>query len=454
MILILLTCLCFTTLIQAQDFIPTNDECINADVYGGFGPMCTITFEGTTRNATFNSDIDLFSCDSSTLKSSVYYTFNAGVPEVEFNLLQGANINITVFNIVENICSTESMELTNNCFTDIDAYCNADNSAPDVLFTDLIPQTRYLLAIWTDEKGQTDFEFCLTRAPAYECGDSICYNLVENADNCPEDCSDVVPIAAPPLADECLNPLGIWPGKLICGCTAWSTTVGATFNDKTDLFSCDDSPMKSTVFYSFNSRSSSLEFDLLEGENINVTLLDNGCNPDSLELTENCFTNLNTRKEIGEPEALFTNLKTFPDYLFQKYILAVWTDETKQTDFKFCLREAPNIECGDSICYDLLENPNNCPQDCTRTSVEDQSNSFQIYPNPVIDELYINNNLNAMKNANVRIHSIDGKVMHQESLINPSGNYQLNVSYLPVGMYWLQIYSARVNRFQKFLKMD
>jgi len=182
--------------------------------------------------------------------------------------------------------------------------------------------------------------------------------------------------------------------------------------------------------------------------------VENECNPDSLGLIENCLTNLNAKEDdTNAPEALFTNLKSYPDYL-QDYVLAIWTEETQQTDFKFRIREAPAIECGDSICYDLVENPDNCPQDCIKTAVEDQSTSFQIYPNPVIDELFINTNLNAIRNANVRILSIDSKVWYQEILVKLSESYSLNVNHLPQGMYCLQIYSDQINYSQKILKIN
>lgn len=443
--LIFLAYLCFTSL-QAQLDVGENDECSNAAPYGGFGPACTISFISTTIGATFNSNTDLFSCDSSSLKSSIFYTFTPGVPEVEFNLIWGENINVTVLNYVENTCNPDSTELTNNCFMGLNATCN--NEDPEVLFTNLIPMTSYILAIWTDEREQTNFEFCLTRAPVYECGDGICYKLAENADNCPEDCPPI------PITDECINAKYI---GLNCECPLEATTVKSTYNNETDLFSCDETSTKSSVFFRFLSQHPSLEFNLLEGENVNVSLLEyveNECNTDSLELTENCFTNLNTRVDDAKaPEALFTNLKSRPDHL-QEYILAVWTDESKQTDFKFCLRAAPAIECGDSICYDLVENPVNCPQDCIGTAVENHSTSFQIFPNPVIDALFINTNLNAIKNATIRIHSIEGKVWHQEKFINPSSKYSLDVSHLPEGMYGLQIYSNQINHIQKFLKLD
>lgn len=444
---VFLTFLCITSMQAQFDIFDENDECSNPAVFGGFGPLCTLPMSSTTIGATFNRSTDLFSCDSSSLKSSVFFTFNAGVSEVEFNLLRGENINVTVLkNYGENICNPDSTELTNNCFLGLSASCNEwslDVSKPEVLFTNLIPQTSYLLAFWTDETEQTDFEFCLTRAPANECGDNICYELAENAITCPEDCPPV------PTTNECLNATYI---SRNCNCQMEASTIRATHNINTDMFSCDDSPLKSTVFFRFFSTSPNFEFNLLEGDNINITLLkqaENECNPDSLELTGNCFTNLNTIiSDENVPEAYLSDL----EYL-KEYILAIWTEETEQTDFKFCIREAPAIECGDSICYDLVENPDNCPQDCIGTSIENQSNSFQIFPNPVIDELYINTNLNAIKNANLRIQSIDGKVWYYKNLVKLSESYTIELSNLPQGMYCLQIYADQINHLQKFLKL-
>jgi len=191
-ILIILVCLCFNSIQAQPNFFDENDECSNPGVVGGFGPTCTIvSILSTTINATFNNSSDLFSCDNSPLKSSVFFSFNTGVSEVQFDLLQGENINVTLLKNSdgEDICNSESTELTNNCFTGLSADDNPFGAdIPDVLFTNLTPMTRYLMAIWTDETEQTDFEVCLTRAPAYECGDGVCYPLAENNANCPQDC--------------------------------------------------------------------------------------------------------------------------------------------------------------------------------------------------------------------------------------------------------------------------
>jgi len=195
---------------------------------------------------------------------------------------------------------------------------------------------------------------------------------------------------------------------------------------------------------------SEVEFNVLLGENINVTLLKNYgediCNPTSTELTNNCFTGLSAG---DNPEVLFTNLIPLTSYL-----MAIWTDETKQTDFEVCLARAPFYECGDNICYPLAENYTNCPQDCIRTSVEDQLNSLQIFPNPVVNKIYISFKDFTLPNVQIRIYSIDGKVWFKQNIGNRSESYNLNVNHLPEGMYGLQIYSDKINHSQKFLKIE
>lgn len=166
---------------------PSNDDCSNPEVYGGFGPNCTKIFNGTTIGATATNDIDVFSCDVSENNTTVYYSFNAGVEEVELNLLSGENINVAVLTNQNSFCNG-SVEVTGNCFTNIDASAMADPMDADILFTNLKVQTNYLMAIWTDEGEATDFSFCFTRASDYECGDSVCYSLKETYADCPEEC--------------------------------------------------------------------------------------------------------------------------------------------------------------------------------------------------------------------------------------------------------------------------
>ncbi len=175
---------------------PENDDCDNADIYGGFGPICSKLWgddepnieNTTTIGATAGNEIDFFSCDGSPFNATVYYTFHAGVSEVELNFLSGEHLNVALLTL-NNDCNS-SVEVTGNCFTDISALPNEDleNPQPEVLFTNLVPLTPYLMAIWTNEGEATDFEFCLTRTPNYVCGDSICYELAESYTNCQSDC--------------------------------------------------------------------------------------------------------------------------------------------------------------------------------------------------------------------------------------------------------------------------
>jgi len=172
-----------------------NDECTNPAIFGGFGEFCALSFEATTIGATYNNETDLFSCDPTSIKSSVFFLFNPAVENVEFNLLEGSNINVTVLKYVENECNTESLELTENCFMNLNPNPGNPNINSNVLFTNITPMQQHILAIWTTENEETDFRFCLLRAPAFECGDNECYPLAENYTNCPQDCPCIVPIA-------------------------------------------------------------------------------------------------------------------------------------------------------------------------------------------------------------------------------------------------------------------
>jgi len=332
------------TITNAQYFFyGDNDECSSAAAVLSDRPFDTGYPFSSTIGSTFNANTDVFSCDSSSLKSTVFFTFSSRVENVVFNLMSGYNINVTVLNHFEDDCNPANLELTNNCFTDLDSGCNLHFQEPtQVLFTGLSPQTTYKLAVWTHETEQTDFSFWLTRA-RYVCGDGFCYSLAENNENCPEDCDPNSVNILPPNNDDCLNArnysLYIRPGLQACPIRA--TTIGATYNSGTDLFSCDNDTLKSTVFYQFSTQTPNVEFNLLKGENINLTLLkyeEGNCSPDSFELTDNCITNLSARTDNEQvPEVLFTNLTT------GAYVLAIWTDEKEETDFSFYLKSAPEI---------------------------------------------------------------------------------------------------------------
>jgi len=172
-------------IVVSEEVPPTNDDCANADTYGGFGEDCDKIFTGTTIGATGGSGLDIFSCDDTGINASVFYTLIAGVEEVEFNLLSGENINVALFTAG---CAAGSIEVSGNCFTDIDTSTEADPLDPNVLFTNLIAGESYVMAIWTNEGEATDFEFCLVRAPVYSCGDGECYELAESYTDCQNDC--------------------------------------------------------------------------------------------------------------------------------------------------------------------------------------------------------------------------------------------------------------------------
>jgi len=155
---------------------PPNNDCSTAENYGGFGFSCTKIFNGTTIGASSNGNADIFSCDLQPSNASVYYTFNATNTEVEFNVLTGDNINVTLFT------TCNGVEISGNCFLFLDA-----SPDPNILFTNLIQGTNYTMAIWTNEGEETDFSFCLTQ-PSYVCGDTYCYAFTEDYGNCPLDC--------------------------------------------------------------------------------------------------------------------------------------------------------------------------------------------------------------------------------------------------------------------------
>lgn len=155
---------------------PPNDDCSAAENYGTFGFSCTKIFNGTTIGASSNGNADIFSCDLQPYNASVYYTFNATNTEVEFNVLTGDNINVTLFT------TCNGAEVSGNCFINLNA-----SSDPNVLFTNLIQGNVYTMAIWTNEGQETDFSFCLTQ-PSYVCGDTYCYIFTEDYGNCPSDC--------------------------------------------------------------------------------------------------------------------------------------------------------------------------------------------------------------------------------------------------------------------------
>jgi len=73
------------------------------------------------------------------------------------------------------------------------------------------------------------------------------------------------------------------------------TTVGATASDNLGILSCDDAGENASVYYSFpfgQDPTAEIEFQLLAGENINVAILEPGCDLSSGVVGNNCFMGL------------------------------------------------------------------------------------------------------------------------------------------------------------------
>jgi hypothetical protein len=83
---------------------------------------------------------------------------------------------------------------------------------------------------------------------------------------------------------------------------------------------------------------------------------------------------------------------------------------------------------------------------------QDLLNKFQIFPNPVGDELNIKLAPLESQHANMEILSIDGKVVYKKVLQLSTEIHQVNVSALPKGMYLCSIKLGKSTGSIKFLK--
>jgi len=73
------------------------------------------------------------------------------------------------------------------------------------------------------------------------------------------------------------------------------------------------------------------------------------------------------------------------------------------------------------------------------------SEAFQIYPNPVSDQLVVDFNFDkTIENLQVNLVDLTGKIIHTTTLENyATGNLQLDVNQYPSGVYFLQVQADR-----------
>ncbi len=95
----------------------------------------------------------------------------------------------------------------------------------------------------------------------------------------------------------------------------------------------------------------------------------------------------------------------------------------------------------DEICFTLSTNVS-----------EINSQSFQLFPNPVADILNIELNIEFANNYEIRILDIKSQMVFDQKFDNMVKRPQLNVSNMPNGIYLIQIVSNSLIYSQKFVK--
>ncbi len=109
-------------------------------------------------------------------------------------------------------------------------------------------------------------------------------------------------------------------------------------------------------------------------------------------------------------------------------------------DYECLLDVVPIIKF---ICYSddlIMYNPNNSTI-CDSLLTSDRNiisnlKSFKVYPNPSIGNITIESNFSSYQKIKLRIIDLSGKLLVEEA-IDFNGIHQLNIEYLPVGIYFI-----------------
>jgi hypothetical protein len=136
-------------------------------------------------------------------------------------------------------------------------------------------------------------------------------------------------------------------------------------------------------------------------------------------------------------------LQTYNSVLFQ-----VWT----QADLTFTPTASGDHYLG-FHCFSIADQNRLAIDDFEITTVLSadsfQSNSFTMYPNPVLDVLNVNSNLLEIKS--ITIADINGRIVKQILELNKQTS-QINVSNLNAGIYIVTIDSEEGSTVKKFIK--
>src|SRR5690554_6970116 len=89
------------------------------------------------------------------------------------------------------------------------------------------------------------------------------------------------------------------------------------------------------------------------------------------------------------------------------------------------------------------------PQEVLLSIEEHALNSLNLYPNPVMDVLYVSGDLDVLENSSVVIYDVNGKKIIETVLKQEMG---IDVSVLTEGMYILSISKNGVKQNYKFIK--
>ena len=91
-------------------------------------------------------------------------------------------------------------------------------------------------------------------------------------------------------------------------------------------------------------------------------------------------------------------------------------------------------------------------EDCETTStdgVEEMSSSFNIYPNPVGDELFITTEMNVTE---VAIYDIYGRQAMSQQVNKSTSQQVVNVADLDAGVYFVKVVTSEGDLVKRFVK--